>query len=659
MMLDPGATYAEADLARLTEIVQEIPLHVESVQARLRERLGEDRHADTIDGGAEAREFMEVMREVDEFLSVGPEIAQDAEETRDWLLRVDQCLDHARELRRPLVLAQTLNAGAGVHVAAGQLAEAVPLLEEAYGLATSLSGKRSADVAIIAMTSLAKVQIMLQDWAATSHACERAIALIERDRYRVNAPFQQAAYLAPHVDVFTAAVFSAWRLGDHDAMLSRMELSKARASIRLLFTSASESTEHFDRELAELGDAINGPRPAADRDARRAHRLELWDQRAIALRDPKAETPAVTLDAVQRLLGPQDAVLYYYWLRPDVLLTTTITSGDIAEDRTVFKSEERTKLEELIDTISRLKGSLRELDTFYIQPLAPLLTPVTGLPLLEGKKRLLISPHRLLHWYPFAAMPYQGRLLVQTFTLRRIPNLTSLLLPHAFYPAHRSVGVAVSEFPGREAALEPLLVARDATEQMVEAHRSAGVPATAMPEPTRATLVSALHDGTINGAWCLHFAGHGHSVDDEISKNAPMESMLDLAEGQVDGYDIATADLGCDVVVLTACDSGQLAIRGRGMAEQPGDELFGLPAAFLQARCRNILAPIWPADEATVSRLVVEFHRNLAQGALPEVALTQAQRRFLDTANVKERWPYFWASLTLTGVGEPNQGVIP
>lgn len=179
------------------------------------------------------------------------------------------------------------------------------------------------------------------------------------------------------------------------------------------------------------------------------------------------------------------------------------------------------------------------------------------------------------------------------------------------------------------------------------------MPAKLILEPTRAELLGALADGTLAGSWCLHLGTHGHSVADKISENAPLESMLDLADDSVDGYEIAASDLRCETVVLTACDSGQLAIRGRGMAEQPGDELFGLPAAFLEARCGSILAPVWPADVDTISSIVVAFHRHLAQGAPADIALAQAQREFLDGPDVKKGWAYYWAPLVLTAVSRP------
>jgi CHAT domain-containing protein len=130
--------------------------------------------------------------------------------------------------------------------------------------------------------------------------------------------------------------------------------------------------------------------------------------------------------------------------------------------------------------------------------------------------------------------------------------------------------------------------------------------------------------------------------------------MLELADGSVDGYEIAAAVLGCSVVVLTACYAGQRAIGGRGRLQQPGDELFGLSAAFLEARCGSVLAPTWPADDHAMARLITAFHQYLAQGVPADIALAQAQRSFLDTASGKERLAYYWAPLTLTAIGRPR-----
>src|ERR1035438_5909917 len=103
----------------------------------------------------------------------------------------------------------------------------------------------------------------------------------------------------------------------------------------------------------------------------------------------------------------------------------------------------------MIGVLGSLKGSVLGLDATFIKPLAPALTPVDGQRLLDGKRRLIISPHQLLHWYPFAALPYQGEPLIRSFAVRYAPNLTSMLLPPARRAAPRMTALAVSEFPGR------------------------------------------------------------------------------------------------------------------------------------------------------------------------------------------------------------------
>jgi CHAT domain-containing protein len=48
------------------------------------------------------------------------------------------------------------------------------------------------------------------------------------------------------------------------------------------------------------------------------------------------------------------------------------------------------------------------------------------------------------------------------------------------------------------------------------------------------------------------------------------------------------------------------------------------------------------------------FHRNLAKGAPADIALAQAQRAFLDTADFEKRPAYYWAPLVLIAIGRPR-----
>jgi CHAT domain-containing protein len=677
----PGDEEAGVQLKRLAEITAELTARDEAVRARLAARLGQPDVPGfgSEESSARHREFMAISDATNELTDLTGKSVPDRPETiTRWRQMAADCVARARAFGEPVTLALALSAAAQVELAADDIGAAMELLEEEYRQVADVAGTPAAKQAIMALSLMAKIQLgALKDFPAALDSAVKAIELIERDRYRISAPFQQAALLAPHADLFTTGIYAAWKgdadsptdRTDYDLMLQLMELSKARASIRRLFLTAADGDPRLDQQLAELNDEIHRIDPvseAADsaedqqqrrRQARQAQqplrreRLRLWDRRAIAGGDPAAAVPPVTVTGLRAVLEPDEAVISYHWLNQRVLLVVTITADAIVVERKLVGEDQRTLLERLIGVLGSLAGSNLSLDAEFIAPLASVLMPVEGLHLLEGKQRLIVSPHRRLHWYPFAAMPYQGQPLVRSFALRYVPNLTSLLVPRADPGVPRTAALAVSEFSGRP-ELGPLKGASQAAEEIMSIYRQAGISSELIAEPTRGEVLAAMRDGTLTGTWCLHLDTHGHSLMDELARNAPMESVLELADNSVDGYEIAAADLGCEVVVLTACFAGQRAISGRGLAEQPGDELFGLSAAFLDAGCGSVLAPAWPADDEAISPIITMFHRNLANGAPADIALAWAQRAFLDTADF-EIPAYYWAPLVLTAIGRP------
>ena len=684
----PGVSSAEEAkrrLNRLADIAAQAPSHGEAVRARLTAQLGRPGKPDfgTEEVSARGLESRRVFTAIEELRELtGKTVQPDDQETiRSWRQKADACVAGAEAFGDPVIVALALDMAAQVELAADDIDAAMNLLRKEYEHVAGVAGQPAANQAIMALTLMAKIQLgTLKDWKAALKSAVTGIELIERDRYRVSAPFQQAALLAPHADLFTAGIFAAWKDasgatrpdgGDYDPMLRLMELAKARASIRRLFLPAMSGDPDLERQLAHLSEQIHALDPVmaavgSDEDqqelrtsARQAQqplrrdRLQLWDRRAISTGEPDAPVPPVSLAALQAVLDPDEAIISYYWLNSAALLVTTITASQIAVERKVLDEKQRTLLKSMIGVLGSLTGSNRSLDAKFIGPLAAVLTPVDGLPLLEGKQRLIVSPHRLLHWYPFAALPYQGEPLVRSFAIRYAPNLTSLLVPPARPNGARVAVLAVSDFPGRP-GLGRLGQACQAAENVAAIYAEAGIPAELLLEPTRDQVLGAMRDGTLAGARCLHVDTHGYSLVDDLSKDAPLESVLELADNSVDGYEIASADLKCEVVVLTACFAGQRAISGRGLPEQPGDELFGVSAAFLDARCRSVLAPIWPAEDGTISPILALFHRNLANGAPADIALAQAQRAFLDTASYVKRSAYYWAPLMLTAVGRPR-----
>lgn len=109
----------------------------------------------------------------------------------------------------------------------------------------------------------------------------------------------------------------------------------------------------------------------------------------------------------------------------------------------------------------------------------------------------------------------------------------------------------------------------------------------------------------------LHLAGHGvHSGDH------PLFSAVELADGPWFGHDIDLLPQTPSVVVLSACELGQVSVLR-------GDETVGMTAAWLHAGARTVLSsPALVADEVACDALA-HWHRLVAAGSAPADALAE------------------------------------
>ncbi len=93
------------------------------------------------------------------------------------------------------------------------------------------------------------------------------------------------------------------------------------------------------------------------------------------------------------------------------------------------------------------------------------------------------------------------------------------------------------------------------------------------------------------------------------------------------------------------------------MAELPGDELFGLQAAFFAAGARCLLCSLWAVNSPTARMITTSFHRYLASGERPEVALQAALKDYLSTAGPLTRKIRYRAPFFLSTLGRPKADV--
>jgi tetratricopeptide (TPR) repeat protein len=245
--------------------------------------------------------------------------------------------------------------------------------------------------------------------------------------------------------------------------------------------------------------------------------------------------------------------------------------------------------------------------------------------------RLMIIPHGVLHYVPFAALHDRAtnRDLIDDFTITYAPSASSL----RFLRAKESPVDGGSLVLGDPAtSLPPLPGAAE------EAHAVAHILNTTahIGDAARESLLFDLHGKTD----LIHLAAHG------IYDGAhPLFSRIVLAskpasDGNLTVQDILSSlDLtGVNLVVLSACQSAVGARSG-------GDEVVGLTRSLLYAGTPGVISTLWNIDDASSAGLMEDFYKHLRGGASVAEALREAQ---LATRG-RMPDPRYWAAFTLNG----------
>jgi hypothetical protein len=495
--------------------------------------------------------------------------------------------------------------------------------------------------------------------------CLETIADFEQSRYRVNSPLRQSTLLKSTVEFYTGAAFAAFKLKEWDTLLQVTELVKARTAIRSRLSADAPELEtealakQFDQITAALQEAGNRP-DAVKLEDLKARRRDVWDLLAIARAGAAgaAQPPLLSVEAVQSVLAADEALVGYFFLGPPVLLIMKMDRERFEVERIIFETEdEMAPVNELLDAIEKLDASgPLDLDA-AIAAAGDLLIPTGVREFLKGKARVIISPHHGLHLFPFHAASWDGKALIERCAVRYIPNFSSLLLEWRGATRTGVFALGVSRFAVAGQTWPELKNTEN------QAREIAGIYAGLQLRTETLTGSGATTEafrqlaslGGLSGYSALHLATHGTSVFASDAQDEPMESKLVLENGWIDGLELATFHLPADVAVLSACNSGQRAVSGRGMSELPGDDIFGLQSALFQAGVHTVLGSLWPVETQAAYQATSEFHANYARGDPAEIALQKAVLRLRganDGAGTFLWAPFFLSSLGTAGVAE-------
>lgn len=111
-------------------------------------------------------------------------------------------------------------------------------------------------------------------------------------------------------------------------------------------------------------------------------------------------------------------------------------------------------------------------------------------------------------------------------------------------------------------------------------------------------------------------------------------------------HELYNCDLGSELAVLTACESGK-------PGYQDGEGMISLAHAFNYAGSESMVTGLWKIDETASTLLIDNFYKNLLQGMDKDEALRQAKLHYLKNAHGRMLSPQYWAGLVLMGDTSP------
>ena len=572
--------------------------------------------------------------------------------------RLDALRIEARKVRIPKFIIVALARSAEIFLDTKEPDKALPIIKQAQ---KSLGENDPQGWGVDLLAKKARALELLGEWAEASLVCGEGIEIIEQYRKKITPLGLQSAYLRFKIDLYTIGVRSAYKLGDFKLALKRAELAKCVTSRRMMHTNSQGTPEpdELRSKFRKVCESVDSDKLSANsRSQLAAKRRALWDIISIhRYREADNFDGDFNVSTLQRTIKPQQAVIYYFWLSKNELSIFGITTDTLMAEIVVLEEQERQLVEKIVNSILQYDDGVGRQLTPSKEHTA-LLFPPKFLMLLQTIKRLTVSPHRMLHLVPFHAFKIDDKFFIDRFAVSYVPNIHALL--NSFVPTKRPslFALAVPDTVVRLDNGKNLSKIGNAEEEVAEiasAYTTSGLRAESAVGPKASELLLRDMDksGELGEFSHFHFVCHGLTVDSD----SPLESKLFLYDSILDGLDIAGFKLNAELVVLSACCSGQrpfqtpVVSENSNQEELPGDEIFGLQAAFFAAGARELVSTLWPVESHTALKICRGFHEALLNDLAPDEALQHSILNFRRTARLSyrsvEHWgPYFLVSLS-------------
>jgi CHAT domain-containing protein/Tfp pilus assembly protein PilF len=385
--------------------------------------------------------------------------------------------------------------------------------------------------------------------------------------------------------------------------------------------------------------------------------VELLAKRLSPTPDAQLTISPPTIQQIRQIARSQNATLVEYSIISDreLFIWVVNPTGEVAF-RQVDLTSLNSSLDEFVSQIRaeigiRSRGSLipvantranqtqrsqqrqrlQQLYQLLIQPIAEFLPK-------NATDRVILIPQKSLFLVPFSALQdSDGKYLIEQHTILTAPAIQVLALTHQQRQRISGRGALVVGNPtiARQHQQEYRLV------QLPGAQREAIEIATLLKttaiigdRPTKSAILQQISNARI-----IHLATHG--LLDDVKKLGIPGAIILAPSGDDNGLltagEILDLKLNAELVVLSACDTGQ--------GKLTGDGVIGLSRSLFAAGVPSAIVTLWKIPDDPTASLMTEFYQNLQQN--PDKA--QALRQAMLTTMKQYPNPLNWAAFTLIG----------
>ncbi len=291
-------------------------------------------------------------------------------------------------------------------------------------------------------------------------------------------------------------------------------------------------------------------------------------------------------------------------------------------------------------------AKLQQLYQVLIQPIAELLPT-------DPSSRIIFIPQGELFSVPFPALvDASGKYLIEKHALLMAPAIQVLDLTHQQWQKiqqaapqdaaiigipRKALVIGNPQMPSFGEPPQPLNPLPGAEEEAKAIAALLNTQAITGRQATKAAVVQQMLQSRI-----IHLATHG-LIDDIRGKGVPGAIALTPSgsdNGLLTSDEILDLKLNAELVVLSACDTGQ----GR----LTGDGVIGLSRSFITAGTSSIIVSLWAVPDEATAFLMPEFYRQLQRNRDKAQALQQAMLMTMKQYPEPENW----AAFTLIGEAE-------